>query len=159
MRFFTMYGRLTWGSQSDSRRRAQSSGNADRRGRPRFSDECAHVNVDDRARCAVSVSRHTSREDDRAEDASLDGARNSPARGIRSRWSAQSVPANHEGHRRRIDFDVADFHKLGGSGRSKRRSTACTRATSSRGLKGLGDVIVGAKFQTKDAIGFAGFSG
>ena len=46
---------------------------------------------------------------------------------------------------------------LGGSGRSKRRSTAFTRATSSRGLKGLRNVIVRTQFETEHAIRLTAF--
>ncbi len=49
------------------------------------------------------------------------------------------LTADHQGHAAAVDFDVAGFRRSRApDGRSKRRSTARTRATSSRGLKGLG---------------------
>jgi len=65
--------------------------------------------------------------------------------------------ADGEGHGRGINLDFADGH---GTGRKRAFETPEHRFDAGHelaGTEGLRDVIVGAEFQTKDAIGFAAF--
>ena len=69
------------------------------------------------------------------------------------------VAAHGEGHGGGIDFDVADFH---GAGRQRTLEAAqhgFDAGDEFARAEGLGDVVVGAEFETEDAVGFAAFGG
>ena len=65
------------------------------------------------------------------------------------------LPLHGEGHGRGIDFDIADFH---GAGRQRTLEAAkhgFDAGDQFARTEGFGDVVVGAKFETEDAVGFA----
>src|ERR1700733_11632873 len=73
--------------------------------------------------------------------------------------SGDGSAAHGKDHRRGIDFDFADLH---GAGRQRAFKAAEHRFDASHKLtrtKRLGDVVVGADFEAKNAIGFAAFCG
>ena len=70
-----------------------------------------------------------------------------------------SVAAHGEGHGRGIDLDVADFH---GAGRQRALEAAqhgFHAGNEFARAERLGDVVVGAEFESEDAVGFAAFRG
>ena len=69
------------------------------------------------------------------------------------------VSAHGEGHGRGIDFDFADFH---GAGRQRALEAAqhgLDAGDEFARAERLGDVVVGAEFESEDAVGFAALCG
>src|SRR5271169_5715870 len=69
------------------------------------------------------------------------------------------VSAYGEGHGRRIDFDIADFHRAGRQGTLEAPQHSLDARDEFPRAEGLGDVVVGAEFETEDAVGFAALRG
>lgn len=121
-----------------------------------FFADAADVDVD-RARCNVGgVTPHGIEQVVAAEDASFvtgeiveqaefgGGGRDSGA-------------ANGESHRRRIDFDVANFHRTGWQRSLEAAENGFHAGDEFAWAEGLCDIVVGSEFEAEDAVGFAAF--
>ena len=123
-----------------------------------FFANAAHVDIDGARGHIGSIAPDRVEKMVTAEDASL-VAREIVEQAELGGSGRNQVSAHGEGHRRGIDFDVADFHGTGRQGTLEAAQHGLHARNEFAGAKRLSDVVVRAEFEAEDAIGFAAFRG